>query len=253
MPDTAVPDSTGPDSSGSAHSAGPAHPARPAAALPAAVLFDMDGTLVDTEQLWWRTAAELAEELRHPLTDRDAPEVLGQAVEHTAAHLHRVSGTALGEAELAARLGESFAAKVAAETVPRPGALALLAALRDARVPTALVSASPRRVVDLVLSAIGRDWFAVTLAAEDTERTKPAPDPYLAAAQRLGLDPAVCLAVEDTPTGVASATAAGCAVLAVPSTAVPMPRGERITLLASLELADLALLGKLAAAGAVRP
>lgn len=168
----------------------------------------MDGTLVDTEQLWWQTAAELADELHHPLTDRDAPEVLGQAVEHTAAHLHRVSGTTLSEAELADRLGESFAGKVAAETVPRPGALALLASLRDARVPTALVSASPRRVVDLVLSAIGRDWFAVTLAAEDTARTKPAPDPYLAAAERLGLDPVTCVAVEDTPTGVASATAA---------------------------------------------
>ncbi|MFG2846625.1 HAD family hydrolase [Kitasatospora sp. NPDC048296] len=220
-------------------------------ALPSAVLFDMDGTLVDTEQLWWQAAAELAEELNRPLTDQDAPEVLGQAVEHTAAHLHKVSGTTLGEAELAARLGESFATKVAAETVPRPGALALLAALRAARVPTALVSASPRRVVDLVLSAIGRDWFEVTLAAEDTARTKPAPDPYLAAAERLGLDPAVCVAVEDTPTGVASATAAGCAVLAVPSTAVPMPDGDRITLLTSLEQVDLALLGKLCAAPAV--
>ncbi|MEV7773212.1 HAD family phosphatase [Kitasatospora sp. NPDC086791] len=232
-------------------SAQPASGVTDGAALPAAVLFDMDGTLVDTEQLWWQSAAEIAEELSHPLTDQDAPEVLGQAVEHTAAHLHRVSGTSLSEAELAARLGESFAGKVAADTVPRPGALALLAALRDARVPTALVSASPRRVVDLVLSVIGRDWFAVTMAAEDTERTKPAPDPYLAAAERLGLDPAACVAVEDTPTGVASATAAGCAVLAVPSTATPMPDGERITLLASLEQADLALLGKLTAAPAV--
>ena len=223
----------------------------PESVLPAAVLFDMDGTLVDTEQLWWQAAAELAEELDHPLTDRDAPEVLGQAVEHTAAHLHRASGTTRPEAELAARLGESFAGKVAAETVPRPGALALLAALREARVPTALVSASPRQVVDLVLSSIGRDWFAVTLAAEDTARTKPAPDPYLAAAERLGLDPSACLAVEDTPTGGASAAAAGCAVLAVPSTAVPMPDGDRITLLDSLEQADLALLGKLCAAPAV--
>ncbi|WP_395293932.1 HAD family hydrolase [Kitasatospora hibisci] len=214
-------------------------------ALPAAVLFDMDGTLVDTEHLWWQAAAELADELHHPLTETDAPEVLGRAIEHTAAHLHLVSGTALSEAELAARLGDSFAGKVAAETVPRPGALALLAELRDARVPTALVSASPRRVVDMVLGTIGRDWFAITLAAEDTPRTKPAPDPYLAAAERLGLDPAACVAVEDTPTGVASATAAGCAVLAVPSSDAPIPDGSRITLLDSLERADLALLGKI--------
>ncbi|MFJ4092651.1 HAD family hydrolase [Kitasatospora sp. NPDC089913] len=214
---------------------------------PAAVLFDMDGTLVDTEHLWWEAAAELADELRHPLTEADAPEVLGQAIEHTAAHLHRVSGTALSEAELADRLGDSFAGKVAAETVPRPGALALLAELRDARVPTALVSASPRRVVDMVLGTIGRDWFAVTLAAEDTPRTKPAPDPYLAAAARLGLDPAACVAVEDTPTGVASASAAGCAVLAVPSTGTAIPDGSRITLLDSLEHADLDLLGRLTA------
>ncbi|MFC5666395.1 HAD family hydrolase [Kitasatospora misakiensis] len=218
---------------------------------PAAVLFDMDGTLVDTEHLWVQATAELADELHHPLTDADLPEVLGQAIEHTAAHLHRVSGTALSEAELADRLGDSFAGKVAAETVPRPGALALLASLRDARVPTALVSASPRRVVDLVLSTLGRDWFAVTLAAEDTPRTKPAPDPYLAAAAHLGLDPAACVAVEDTPTGVASATAAGCAVLAVPSSDVAIPNGSRVTLLDSLEHADLDLLGRLTAAPGV--
>ncbi|MET9397014.1 HAD family phosphatase [Kitasatospora sp. NPDC002965] len=229
--------------------AAPVSPAAPAVTVtPAAVLFDMDGTLVDTEHLWWQAAAELADELHHSLTDSDVPEVLGQAVEHTAAHLHRVSGTSLSEAELADRLGDSFAGKVAAETVPRPGALALLAELRDARVPTALVSASPRRVVDMVLGTIGRDWFAVTLAAEDTPRTKPAPDPYLAAAARLGLDPAACVAVEDTPTGVASATAAGCAVLAVPSGDTRIPGGSRVTLLDSLEHADVALLGKLTAA-----
>ncbi|MFD0349599.1 HAD family hydrolase [Kitasatospora aburaviensis] len=134
---------------------------------------------------------------------------------------------------------------------PPTGALALLAELRDARVPTALVSASPRRVVDMVLGTIGRDWFAVTLAAEDTPRTKPAPDPYLAAAEHLGLDPAACVAVEDTPTGVASATAAGCAVLAVPSSDVAIPDGSRITLLDSLERADLALLGKISTAPGV--
>ncbi|WP_045301509.1 HAD family hydrolase [Saccharothrix sp. ST-888] len=219
---------------------------------PAAVLFDMDGTLVDTEHLWWQAAAELAAELKVTLTDDDLPEVLGRPVEHTAAHLHRTSGTDRAEAELAARLNESFSSKVAAEVVPRPGALALLTELRDAAVPTALVSASPRRVVDLVLSSLGSQWFTITLAAEDTERTKPDPAPYLAAADRLGLDPAACVAVEDTPTGVASAHAAGCNVLAVPS-AVPIAAAERITLLESLEQADLALLGRLAAGPAAAP
>ncbi len=214
--------------------------------LPAAVLFDMDGTLVDTEHLWLEATSELAAELELTLTDADLPEILGRAVEHTAGHLHRASGTARAEAELVEVLNASFSSRVAAEVVPRPGALALLAELRDAAVPTALVSASPRQVVDLVLSALGRDWFAVTLAAEDTELTKPDPAPYLAAAARLGLDPADCVAVEDTPTGVASAHAAGCAVLAVPST-VPIAAAERITLLPSLEQADLSFLAGLTA------
>ncbi|OIK08276.1 HAD-IA family hydrolase [Streptomyces monashensis] len=181
---------------------------------PQAVLFDMDGTLVDTERLWWEAVEQVA---GRPLTEADQPEVLGRPVEHTADWLGAVTGRSAGD--LAADLHREFADRVRTGIVPRPGALDLLAALAAVGVPTALVTASPRAVADVVLDALGSGWFAASVTADDTPRTKPAPDPYLAACRALGVEPTACVAVEDTETGVASAEAAGCAVLAVPSLA----------------------------------
>ncbi|RMB86841.1 hydrolase [Streptomyces shenzhenensis] len=179
-----------------------------------AVLFDMDGTLVDTERLWWEAVEQVA---GRPLTAADQPEVLGRAVEDTAGWLAAAGGRP--PAELAGALQREFTARVRTGIVPRPGALDLLDALGRAGVPTALVTASPRAVADIVLDALGPGRFAASVTADDTGRTKPAPDPYLTACRALGVDPAACVAVEDTDTGVASAEAAGCAVLAVPSLA----------------------------------
>lgn len=137
---------------------------------------------------------------------------------------------------LAAELHREFAARVRTGIVPRPGALAL------AGVPTALVTASPRAVADTVLAALGATRFAVSVTADDTEHTKPAPDPYLAACRALGVDPAACVAVEDTETGVTSAEAAGCAVLAVPSLA-PIEAVPGRTVLPSLAGVTVAQLG----------
>ncbi|MBX7554465.1 HAD-IA family hydrolase [Streptomyces sp. NPDC004232] len=181
---------------------------------PQAVLFDMDGTLVDTERLWWEAVEQVA---GRPLTEADQPEVLGRPVEHTAEWLGAATGRSARD--LAADLHREFADRVRTGIVPRPGALDLLAALAAAGVPTALVTASPRAVADVVLDALGAGWFAASVTADDTPRTKPAPDPYLAACRALGVEPTACVAVEDTETGVASAEAAGCAVLAVPSLA----------------------------------
>jgi len=207
----------------------------------------MDGTLVDTEHLWWRTVEETARRLGHLPTDADLPEVLGRPVAYTARHLHRVSGGTVPEARIARELDAAFTARVAEEVRPRPGALRLLARLQDAGVPAALVTASPRRVVDVVLHTLGAGWFALTVAAEDTARTKPAPDPYLRAAARLGVAPRDCIVVEDSPVGLAAALAAGCRAVAVPST-VPIPEEPGVVVLDSLEDVDLLLLSALAAA-----
>ncbi|MFF2717017.1 HAD family hydrolase [Streptomyces sp. NPDC058011] len=226
----------------------------------AAVLFDMDGTLVDTEVLWWETAREVAAGLGHRLTDADAPEVVGRAVADTAAHLIGVTGggsptlpdrtaddrtaddRTAALARTAAELTESFFRKVDAGAPLRPGAAALLASLEGAGVPFALVSASPRSVVDAVVagSLAGVD-FAFTLSADDTVRTKPHPDPYCTAAERFAADPAACVAVEDSPDGTASADAAGCAVLVVPSL-LPVAPGRTRTFARSLEEVDLGVL-----------
>jgi HAD superfamily hydrolase (TIGR01509 family) len=195
-----------------------------------AVLFDMDGTLVDTERLWWEAVQEVAVSLGRPLTEADQPEVLGRPVEHTAAWL----GGLTGQPGLADRLHTEFGERVRTGIVPRPGALALLDALAREGVPIALVTASPRTVADSVLAVLGAERFRVSVTADDTERTKPAPDPYLAACRALGVDPARCVAVEDTPTGVSSAEAAGCTVLAVPSLA-PIEAAPGRTVVSSLE------------------
>ncbi|SPF01141.1 HAD-IA family hydrolase [Streptomyces sp. MA5143a] len=209
-----------------------------------AALFDMDGTLVDTERLWWDAVEEVAAGLGHALTGADQPDVLGRPVEHTAAWLAAITDAPPGE--LAAALHREFAERVRTGIVPRPGALELLRALAREGVPTALVTASPRAVADTVLDVLGRELFAVSVTADDTEHTKPAPDPYLAACRALGVDPAACVAVEDTETGVASAEAAGCVVLAVPSLA-PIDEAPGRTVRESLEDVTPASLRRLVA------
>ncbi|ARF59204.1 hydrolase [Streptomyces gilvosporeus] len=201
----------------------------------------MDGTLVDTEELWWQAVQEVAGPIGHRLTDADIPEVLGRAVHHTAAHLHRVTDGARSAGELCGALEARFTALVSTQVRPLPGALTLLDALAAEGVPVGLVTASPRSVADLVLRALGANRFAVSVTAGETPRTKPAPDPYLAAVRQLGAAPPACVAVEDTPTGVTSAEAAGCRVLAVPS-AVPIPSAHGRAVVSSLVEADPALL-----------
>ncbi|HJP80254.1 MAG TPA: HAD family phosphatase [Pseudonocardiaceae bacterium] len=218
---------------------------------PAAVLWDMDGTLIDSEKLWDVSLRELiihlgGSELRQSV--REA--LIGSNMQRTCEVLLEEAGRpitpeAIDEAGrwLTERTRELFAT----DLPWRPGAQEALKAVRASGVPTALVTSTERDLTEVALDTIGREYFDVTVTGDEVDgRNKPDPWPYLTAARLLGVDPARSVAIEDSATGVASAEAAGCAVLAIPCDA-PVPPGPRRTLRDSLVGVDLDLLGGLLA------
>ena len=210
-----------------------------------AALFDMDGLLVDTEPTWTVAEVELAERLGGEFTPQLKAAIVGTRIE-TAVPLI-LSG--LGHPptpELVERTVTDLLARMVelyrGELQPLPGALELLAALREAGVPVALVSSSYRVLVDAVVERLGLQLDLV-LAGDEVQHAKPHPEPYLTACARLGVDPAGAVVLEDSPSGIASGEAAGCAVVAVPSVAgvhpEPGPRRRGLTSLTQAGLADL--------------
>jgi len=209
-----------------------------------AVLLDMDGTLVETEELWWEAESGLLADLGHPLDERERKVVVGGPMDRVVDHLLAVTGLDLSPRRLGPMINDRFVELIAQGAPLRAGAKALLEELTAAGVPTALVSASHRETIELMLRSLGAHHFRVTVAGDEIERTKPWPDPYLEAARRLGVDPAACAVVEDSPTGVHSAEAAGCRVVAVPSVAEILPAPGRLVR-GSLTEVNLALLRSL--------
>ncbi|WP_133913485.1 HAD family hydrolase [Streptomyces sp. NBC_00582] len=206
-----------------------------------AVLLDMDGTLVDTEGFWWDVEVEVFAGLGHALDDSWRHVVVGGPMSRSAGFLIEATGADITLAELSVLLNDGFEDRITRALPLMPGAARLLAELVEHEIPTALVSASHRRIIDRVLASLGPQHFTLTVAGDEVARTKPHPDPYLLAAAGLGVDPARCAVVEDTATGVASAEAAGCHVVAVPSVA-PIPAAARRTVVPTLEQVDLSFL-----------
>jgi HAD superfamily hydrolase (TIGR01509 family) len=211
-----------------------------------AVLLDMDGTLVDTEGFWWDTEVTVFAQLGHTLDDAWRDIVVGGPMPRSAAFLIEATGARITVPELTVLLNKGFEERISQHLPLRPGAGRLLHELTAQRIPTALVSATHRRIMDRVLVSLGREHFALTIAGDEVARTKPHPDSYLLAAAGLGADATRCVVVEDTPTGVAAAEAAGCRVVAVPSVTPIAPAPGR-TVVSTLEEVDLAFLQQLVA------
>lgn len=213
-------------------------------APPAAVLFDMDGLLIDSEPTWFQAEVDLLAGYGHTLGPEHYPNVLGKPLEVSTAYLLQLTDHPVGAAEFEDGIERAMIERLRDGVPMMPGAKELLVALETAGIPLALVSASSRRIVDACLPAIGADHFRVTISGSDVQLGKPNPEPYLRAATMLGVDPAECAVLEDSPTGTAAGFAAGCRVVAVPH-AAPVEARERVTVVDSLRRVDLGFLRRL--------
>jgi HAD superfamily hydrolase (TIGR01509 family) len=214
-------------------------------ALPAAVLWDMDGTLVDTEPFWIAAEVALVAEHGGSWNSDDGHALVGHDLRWSAEYLRRRGEVDLPVEAVIDRLLEDVIARIGHRVPWRPGARPLLEDLRARGVPCALVTMSYRRLAAAVLDSLPPGTFDVVVTGDEVALGKPDPEPYLVAAARLGVPPSQCVAIEDSPTGVASARGAGAAVLAVEHL-VPIPAGPRTTLLRTLDGVTVSDLARLA-------
>ncbi|WP_347056849.1 HAD family phosphatase [Blastococcus sp. HT6-30] len=224
-----------------------------------AVLFDMDGTLVETEEYWGEAMFELAASLGGQMSPEARAATVGTSMRRAMQVLHADLGVHRTEAQLLADAGwieDRVAVLMSGGGIPwRPGARELLAAVREAGPATALVTTTPRRLAALVLASItadlGADPFDVTVCGDEVPARKPDPAPYLQAAAALGVDPAGCVVIEDSLVGVTAGLAAGMAVLGVPALQ-PVPPTPGLTLRGTLVGVGPAELDEVLAAGPAR-
>ena len=213
----------------------------------ASVLFDMDGTLLDSEKLWDIALDDLATWLGGSLSSTARDRMVGSSMGRSVAILHADLGVEADPESSACFLTDRMAELLATDLIWRPGAAEFLAAVHATGLPTALVTATHRRLTDIALATIGPENFTVTVCGDEVPRPKPYPDPYLQATRLLGVPPARSVVIEDSPLGVTAAEAAGCIVIAVPSE-VPIDPAPTRTIWDSLVGRTVADLERLARA-----
>lgn len=197
----------------------------------AAVLWDLDGTIVDTEPLWMAAEHRLAVEHGKIWTDEDAMQLVGNSLLASGQYIRDRLELEMTAEQIVDYLVASLAGSLREHVEWRPGARELITALDAAGVPQALVTMSYTAIAEPIVAQLP---FAAVVTGDTVARPKPFPDPYLLAAEKLGVDPTTCLAIEDSRTGAASANAAGCDVLAVPHF-VTVPEADRRVLVPTLE------------------
>jgi HAD superfamily hydrolase (TIGR01509 family) len=203
----------------------------------AAVVFDLDGVLVDSEQVWDDARRELVADRGGTWTDDATRAMMGMSSLEWSRYMHDELGLDLEPAAISAAVVEKLEQLYRRELPLLPGAREAVRALA-ARWPLGLASSSNREIIDLVLELAGlTDAFAVTVSSEEVARGKPAPDVYLEVARRLGVVPEACAAIEDSTNGLRSAAAAGMTVIALPNAAFP-PADDALRL-ASAVIASL--------------
>ncbi len=209
-----------------------------------AVLFDMDGLLVDSEPLWFEVEHSVMSRLGGEWTEDDQRALVGGSLHRSVGYLLSRASRPATHDEVADWLIGGMAELLAErEVAVMPGAIALLVEVRAAGIPRALVTSSERIIMDAVLASLARHdiAFDVTVCGADVASPKPHPEPYQLAAALIGADPRFCVALEDSPSGVAAALAAGCAAIAVPGVTTVPPR-PGLTIVSSLADVHLDLL-----------
>jgi len=213
--------------------------------LPAAVLWDMDGTLVDTEPYWLQAEHALVEEHGGTWSEEHALALVGHDLMDSARYIREHGPVPLEPEAIVEHLLRFVVGHVSHHVPWRPGARELLAVLREAGVPCALVTMSWTSLAEAFLASVPADTFDVVVTGDRVSRGKPHADPYLQAVELLEVDADRCVAVEDSPTGAASATAAGVPTLVVPHI-VPVPGGPGRSFAESLLDVDVELLARIA-------
>jgi HAD superfamily hydrolase (TIGR01509 family) len=207
--------------------------------FPAAVLWDMDGTLIDSEPYWMESEGALAQSYGGTWTDEDAFAMIGKSLYDSSAMLKEKFGIEdLSVQEVIDRMTNEVIANLKKKLPFRPGAIELLIELKRRGIKTALVTMSMRSMAQTVVDAIGFEAFDVIVAGDEVTHGKPHPEPYLKAAELLGVDATDCIVFEDSATGLASAEAAKTHAIGVPNLiALPARSGNKI--IGSLTEVDL--------------